>query len=72
MRKLSDYELHCMYDDMLDEVYPDCGIAGLNYSTSQALKAIDPVAYRCGFNDWLDSEITEGNIDEEGGEYYAA
>ncbi len=37
-------------------------------STSRTFSKIDPVAYRCGFNDWFDSEVTEERYieDEEG------
>jgi len=45
-----------MYDDFLDEVYGDVEIAGLTCATSEVLKATDPIAYRCGFLDWLDME----------------
>jgi len=39
------------YDEMLDEfVEPVFGIYG-----SRILKTCDPIAYRTGFNDWLDS-----------------
>ena len=64
MNKLTDRELHDRYDEFLDEVYPDLTIAGINYSTSDALKKVDAVAYRCGFNDWLDSECQNGTLFE--------
>lgn len=41
-----------MYDDMLDEFYDK--FMG-QYDPSQVLEEIDPIAYRCGFNDWADS-----------------
>lgn len=43
-----------MYDSMLDDCYPEASIAGMTYSTSHALKEVDPTAYRCGMNDWAD------------------
>lgn len=55
MTILSDYDLKKMYCDFLDEIYPECKIAGYEYSTSRALAEIDPTAFRCGFADWLDS-----------------
>jgi len=68
---LTDYELHQMYNEMLDDVYDECSIAGYKYSTSQALHKIDPIAYRCGFNDWLDAQVTDGLlIETENEEYY--
>lgn len=51
----SDYELHIAYDHMLDDCCEPVMIAGHEYATSDALKSVDPVAYRCGFNDWIDT-----------------
>ena len=44
------------FDEFLDEVFGDATIAGMTYRPSRALLALDPIAYRCGFNDWADSE----------------
>jgi hypothetical protein len=44
------------YDDMLDECYSDCTIAGQHFTTSYALKEIDPIAYQCGFSDFQEYE----------------
>jgi hypothetical protein len=57
--ELTDEQLHERYDDMLDEVYPDLNIAGMEFSTSNALKELDPIAYRVGFSDWVDFETGE-------------
>lgn len=43
------------YDEWLDECYGDVDICGYKYSASRALEEVDPVAYRCGFSDYLDS-----------------
>ena len=56
MRYINEKKALKQYDDFLDDVYDNVGIAGLAYATSEALKAIDPIAYRCGFLDWLDME----------------
>ena len=47
------------YDEMLDDIYGDVKIAGFTYSTSCALKELDPTAYRCGKADY------EGTMDRE-------
>jgi hypothetical protein len=44
------------YDDMLNEVYPE---TPFNIEASRILAECDPIAYRCGFHDWLDSEDME-------------
>ena len=43
------------YDDMLDEIYGDVEFGGLSYPASLVLERVDPIAYRCGFNDYIDS-----------------
>lgn len=40
------------FDDFLDECYGDVDICGISYEASSALKAVDPIAYRCGFADF--------------------
>ena len=47
------------YDDMLDECYEDAIICGYRYSPSNALRKVDPIAYRCGRSDWEDFEAGE-------------
>jgi len=49
-------EAYTAFDEMLDECYEDVSVAGMTYSTSRALLELDPIAYRCGFNDWADAE----------------
>lgn len=43
------------YDDFLDEVCEDVTIGSLTYSASFALQRVDPIAYRVGYSEWLDS-----------------
>lgn len=56
MKTLQEYEAEKLYNDMLDDVYGDCEVAGMKYQTSRALKELDPIAYRCGLLDWADAE----------------
>lgn len=44
------------YDDFLDEVYGDIQIGYLTFSPSEVLYKLDPIAYKCGFSDWLSDE----------------
>lgn len=70
---ITEKELLEVYADMLDEVYGVVSICGLEYSASDALRRIDHTAFSCGFNDWLDAEITDGlyePADAEGDVYY--
>jgi hypothetical protein len=50
------------YDEYLDEHIDVVVIGSLSYSPSRVLKAIDPIAYECGFNDFMDwNTIAEGD-----------
>jgi rubrerythrin len=53
-----------MYEDMLNECFGDINIAGLNYSTSLAMKKVDEIAYRTGFDDWSDGQVEEWLCEE--------
>lgn len=42
------------YDNMLDEL-GTVTIGSLEYSPSEVLKTVDPIAYRCGLGDYVDN-----------------
>lgn len=68
MRYVPEHKAIEQYEEMLDECYGMFEVAGMRYFTSTILKEVDPFAYRCGFNDWCDSEdITtdENEADDE-------
>ena len=48
-------EAYEAFDDYLDEL-GDVSLGTLTYPTSRVLLAVDPIAYRCEFNDWADAE----------------
>ena len=68
-RELDDYIVEEyapeIYDEYLDEMYPETTISGHNYSTSYALKEIDPIAYRCGLSDYASELFCEIEEEEE-------
>lgn len=68
--ELNQVDTEEAYRDFLDECYGMVDVAGLSYQTSQVLEEIDPTAFRCGHNDWLDSELKDGIYTEVNGEYY--
>lgn len=43
------------FDDYLDTLEV-VTLGTLPYPASRVLLAVDPIAYRCGFNDWCDAE----------------
>ena len=51
---ITERDAERMYADMLEE-YPVV-IGSLKYSGSHVLQNIDPIAYRCGFLDFVDGQ----------------
>ena len=65
MMKVTEERAYEMYNEMLDE-QGTIKIGNLEYNPSYILKKVDPVAYRVGFNDFLDAyEIEIIDEDEE-------
>ena len=64
-RLISERQAAEMYDEMLDDCEGPVELCGMTYSASQVLRVVDPVAYRCGFNDYVDS-LTEDDVFVEG------
>lgn len=62
---LTEEDAHDLYDDMLDEVTPDIEIGYLSWTASRVLQEMDPIAYRCGFNDYESAQIEDGQWFEE-------
>lgn len=62
---LSDDDLHNLYDDMLNEVYGEVHIGYSFFAPAEILKHFEPVTYRIGFNEWLDSELGETITEDE-------
>lgn len=42
------------YDDMLNEGGP-VSIAGMDFDPAHALEELDPIAYKCGWLDYMDA-----------------
>ena len=61
----TDTELESQYDDWIDEVEGDIRIFEMPFQPSRILRELDPIAYRCGFNNWIDCS----EIDEVGNRY---
>lgn len=55
----NELDIEDAYDNMLDEMYGDIEICGLEYSASIALFRVDEVAYNCGKNDYSSNIIEE-------------
>lgn len=62
---LSEGDLEQRYDDILDEVFGEVSVGNISWDASRVLQEMDPIAYRCGLNEWLDGELGETITDEE-------
>ena len=49
------YTKESVFDDGLDEDYGIVEVAGMKFNTSRALKKLDPIAYKCAYDDWINS-----------------
>lgn len=58
-------EAHDQYNDMLNDCYDEVSVGGMTWTPSEVLEKMDPVAYRCGFNDFEDSQLQDGSWFEE-------
>lgn len=54
MTKITEEEALDWYDELLDEG-ADVNVLGCYFAKSRILKELDPIAYRCGFIDYIDS-----------------
>jgi hypothetical protein len=60
------------YKNMLDDCCEPCKVGYITFDPSRVLEELDPIAYSCGFNDYVGNEESEGVVEEIDGEYYDA
>lgn len=53
------------YDDVLDDMYPPYQVGCCTFYASNVLRQLDPVAYHCGFDDFVDSELSDKKYELE-------
>lgn len=58
-----DRDLEDQYDDVLDCEGP-VKVCGFDMWPSDILRDCDPIAYRCGFNDYIDALVKDGELFE--------
>ena len=54
--KVNEDNLLEMYRDDIDNSIELIDIWGMKYEPSRVLEEVDPIAFRVGFSDWLDSQ----------------
>jgi hypothetical protein len=68
--RLTPVEGEEMYEELLDECYPEVKIGYGTYAVSDIVKNLDPVAFRIGVQENLDSLAEDGVLFEYDGDYY--
>lgn len=62
-KDLDDIADSDMYDEYLNEIYDSYG-APFGLNGSRVLQETDPIAYRVGYNDWVDTFLSDGDYVE--------
>ena len=68
--ELDPVDLEQLYRDMLDECEPEVKVAGLSFCASRIVEELDPVAFRCGVNDYADGLVNDSITEEINGNHY--
>jgi hypothetical protein len=56
MAKLQEWQLEELYKQDINDSVEMVEIFGMQYEPATVLQECDPIAYRVGFNDWLDMQ----------------
>lgn len=59
-----------MFEELLDECYPEIKVGCCVFSSSQVMKELDPVCFNIGVQENLDSLVEDGQLYEYDGDYY--
>jgi hypothetical protein len=59
-----------LFDEMMDECYPEIEIGCCSWQPSYAMKELDPTAYRIGVSEHADSLVQDDQLYECDGDYY--
>ena len=59
-----------MFEELLDECYPEVQVGCCTFSPSQVMRELDPIAFNIGVGENLDGMAQDGQLYEYGGNYY--
>lgn len=59
-----------MFEELLDECYPEVTVGCCTFSPSQVIKELDPTCFNIGAQENLDSLAENGQLYEQEGDYY--
>ena len=54
-----EHVLRDTFIEQTDEDLPEVDLLGCSYGQASALQEVDPIAFRCAYNDWLDYTVNE-------------
>lgn len=58
----SESELEDAYEDWLTDCYGSISVCGYEYDAGSVFRELDPTAFRCGFLDWIDVRVCDGDL----------
>ena len=58
----TESELEDRFAEGLDDCWEPVSVCGYEYAAGRALRKMDPIAFRCGFLDWLDAQQSDGEL----------
>lgn len=58
----SESELEDAFEGGLTDGYGTVSVCGYDYDAGSALRELDPTAFRCGFLDWIDVRVCDGDL----------
>ena len=58
----SQDELEDAFENDLSECYDAVSVCGYEFDAGRALRELDPIAFRCGFLDWIDGRMQDGEL----------
>jgi len=59
-----------LFDEMLDECYPEIELGCCSWTPSHVMSELDPIAYRIGVQEHIDSLVEDCQLYESDGDYY--
>ena len=68
--KLEPVDGEEMFEELLDECYPEVSVGCCTWSPSQVMKELDPVCFNIGVTENLDGLAADGQLYEHNGDYY--
>jgi hypothetical protein len=68
--RLTPVDGDAMFEELLDECYPEVKIGCCTFSPSQVMKELDPICFDIGVKENLDSLAEDGILYEYNGDYY--